>query len=48
VLPAISIAMCLILMLSLPLETWIRFFVWLFLGLGVYFGYSRKRAAEIA
>ena len=47
VLPAISIAMCLILMLSLPLETWIRFFVWLFLGLGVYFGYSRKRAAEI-
>jgi APA family basic amino acid/polyamine antiporter len=33
-------------MLSLPLETWIRFFVWLALGLVVYFAYSRKRAAS--
>ena len=34
-----------ILMLSLPLETWIRFVVWLLIGLAVYFLYSRKRAA---
>jgi len=47
-LPIVSIVMCLILMLGLPLETWIRFFVWLLMGLGVYFLYSRKRAAAVA
>ncbi len=26
---------------NLPIETWIRFVVWLILGLAVYFGYSR-------
>jgi APA family basic amino acid/polyamine antiporter len=30
-------------MLSLPLETWIRFFAWLIIGLVIYFTYSRKR-----
>jgi APA family basic amino acid/polyamine antiporter len=44
-LPVVSIFCCLVLMLSLPLETWIRFIVWLVIGLGIYFGYSRKRAA---
>lgn len=48
VLPGISIALCFILMLGLPLETWIRFFVWLALGLAVYFLYSRKRVAQPA
>jgi APA family basic amino acid/polyamine antiporter len=42
-LPLLSILCCLLLMLSLPLETWIRFFVWLAVGLVVYFAYSRKR-----
>lgn len=46
-LPVVSIVMCFILMLSLPLETWIRFFVWLVLGLAVYFLYSRKRTEGI-
>ena len=46
-LPGISIVCCLVLMLSLPLETWIRFFAWLIIGLGIYFGYSRKRTAEL-
>ena len=27
-------------MLSLPIETWVRFFVWLGLGLLIYFLYS--------
>jgi APA family basic amino acid/polyamine antiporter len=42
-LPFLSIASCLVLMLSLPLETWIRFVGWLVIGLGIYFLYSRPR-----
>jgi APA family basic amino acid/polyamine antiporter len=44
-LPMLSILCCLVLMLSLPLETWIRFVVWLGIGLAIYFFYGRKRAA---
>jgi APA family basic amino acid/polyamine antiporter len=44
-LPLLSILCCLLLMLSLPLETWIRFVAWLAVGLVIYFAYSRKRAA---
>ncbi|MBV9780514.1 MAG: hypothetical protein JOY62_11135, partial [Acidobacteriaceae bacterium] len=40
----ISVACCLLLMLGLPLETWIRFLVWLCIGLVIYFAYSRKRS----
>jgi APA family basic amino acid/polyamine antiporter len=43
VLPGISIVCCLVLMLSLPLETWIRFVVWLAIGLVIYFCYGQKR-----
>jgi APA family basic amino acid/polyamine antiporter len=43
VLPVLSILCCGVLMLSLPWETWVRFVVWLAIGLGIYFGYSRKR-----
>ncbi len=42
--PAISVVSCLALMLGLPLETWIRFVVWLAIGLVIYAGYSRKRS----
>ncbi|HXP88292.1 MAG TPA: amino acid permease [Bryobacteraceae bacterium] len=45
VLPALSMVSCLVLMLSLPLETWIRFVVWLIIGLVIYFLYGRKRVA---
>ena len=44
VVPLAAIACCLVLMASLPLETWIRFFVWLVIGLAIYFGYSRTRS----
>ena len=45
VLPGLSIVFCLLLMMGLPLETWIRFVVWLAIGLVIYFGYGRRRLA---
>jgi basic amino acid/polyamine antiporter, APA family len=42
--PVISVLSCFALMLGLPLETWIRFVVWLVIGLFIYFGYSRNRS----
>src|SRR5579875_1028870 len=41
--PALSVICCLGLMLGLPLETWVRFVVWLVIGLVIYVSYSRKR-----
>jgi APA family basic amino acid/polyamine antiporter len=41
--PLLSIACCLVLMLGLPLETWLRFFVWLVIGLVIYFLYGMRR-----
>ena len=38
--PILGVFSCLILMLSLPIETWIRFFVWLGIGLFIYFFYG--------
>ena len=46
-LPVVSILSCLALMASLPTETWIRFFLWLAIGLVIYFLYGRKRTAGL-
>jgi len=43
-LPGFSVVCCLVLMLSLPLETWLRFLVWLLIGLAIYFLFSRKHS----
>lgn len=43
-LPILSIVTCLILMASLTLENWIRFFVWMVIGLVIYLLYSRKHS----
>jgi APA family basic amino acid/polyamine antiporter len=45
--PVVGTLICLYLMSGLPLPTWIRLFVWLAIGLGIYFGYGRMRAAAI-
>ncbi len=41
-LPILSMVFCLLLMLGLPLETWVRFFVWLGIGLLIYFTFGRR------
>jgi APA family basic amino acid/polyamine antiporter len=43
-LPILSIITCVLLMASLTLENWIRFFVWMIIGLVIYFAYSRHRS----
>ncbi|MFZ0429959.1 MAG: amino acid permease [Acidobacteriota bacterium] len=43
-LPILSVCACLLLMAGLTVENWIRFFVWLTIGLVIYFSYSRKRS----
>jgi APA family basic amino acid/polyamine antiporter len=45
--PVVGTLICLYLMSGLPLPTWIRLFVWLAVGLGIYFGYGRMRAAAL-
>ncbi|HYL13240.1 MAG TPA: amino acid permease [Terriglobales bacterium] len=42
--PLISIVLCGGLMTGLTVITWIRFVVWLVIGLGIYFFYSRHRS----
>ncbi|GGK72561.1 amino acid permease [Sphaerisporangium melleum] len=42
--PALSILACLYLMLNLPVETWLRFLIWMALGTVLYFAYGRRRS----
>jgi len=42
--PVLSVLFCILLMMGLPILTWIRFFVWLTIGLCVYMLYSRHRS----
>src|SRR5260221_2064389 len=39
--PILSVAFCVLLMSGLPILTWIRVFVWLFIVLAIYYFYSR-------
>ena len=47
VVPLLGIASCLLLMVSLPWQTWVRLAAWFALGLVVYFGYSQRRSAAV-
>jgi APA family basic amino acid/polyamine antiporter len=42
--PLISIFACIYLMIQLPRLTWIRFGVWLAIGLVIYFAYSMRHS----
>ena len=42
--PLLGVFFCLVLMLSLPLETWGRFVVWLAIGLCIYFLYGLRHS----
>jgi APA family basic amino acid/polyamine antiporter len=54
IVPGLGVLMCAALMLSLPLLTWLRFVVWLIIGLTIYFCYGtrhsrlRREAADAA
>jgi basic amino acid/polyamine antiporter, APA family len=42
--PLLGVAFCLYLMAELPGTTWLRFVIWLIVGLVIYFTYSRKHS----
>ena len=42
--PIITIFTCLLLMAGLPITNWIRFFVWMAIGLVIYYNYGRRRS----
>jgi APA family basic amino acid/polyamine antiporter len=44
VVPALGIISCFILMLSLPIITWLRFIIWMAVGIAIYFMYGYKHA----
>jgi basic amino acid/polyamine antiporter, APA family len=44
VFPVLGILSCLWLMLNLPVITWVRFLVWLDIGIAIYWSYGRKNS----
>jgi APA family basic amino acid/polyamine antiporter len=43
-LPILSVLACFYLMLNLPGETWLRFGIWMVIGIGLYFAYGRSHS----
>ena len=44
--PVLGIVLCVMLMLSLPIQNWFRLVGWLLIGLVIYFSYSRHHTAK--
>jgi APA family basic amino acid/polyamine antiporter len=42
----LSVACCLVLMMGLPVENWIRFIVWLIIGMLIYLSYGVRRSTS--
>ncbi|MBB1099359.1 amino acid permease [Limosilactobacillus sp. WF-MT5-A] len=46
VIPILSVLICIILLVSISLNAWLTYLLWLVIGLGVYFCYSLRHANE--
>jgi APA family basic amino acid/polyamine antiporter len=44
VVPILGIITCVVMMVSLPFDTWLRLFIWLAIGFIIYFFYGKKRS----
>lgn len=44
VVPILGVLSCAWLMINLPLETWLRFLVWMAVGIGIYLTYGRRHS----
>ena len=44
VVPVLGVLACLWLMLNLPLETWLRFLIWMVVGIAIYLAYGRSHS----
>ena len=44
IVPVLGIISCSLLMLFLPIQTWIRFIIWILIGVGMYFVYSYRNS----
>ena len=44
VIPALGVLFCLVLMFSLPPENWLRLFIWMLVGMFIYFLYGRHNS----
>jgi len=44
VIPIIGVLCCLYLMIEIPAKSWMVFFMWMAIGLSIYFMYGRKRS----
>ena len=44
IVPVLGIISCSLLMLFLPIQTWIRFLIWILMGIGMYFVYSYRNS----
>jgi APA family basic amino acid/polyamine antiporter len=42
--PILGIVVCLAMMLSLPIVTWIRLFIWMAIGFTIYFTYGKNHS----
>ncbi|HEY0177963.1 MAG TPA: amino acid permease C-terminal domain-containing protein, partial [Pedobacter sp.] len=42
--PVLGILTCLGMMVFMPWETWVRLFVWLAIGMVIYFSYGKKNS----
>ena len=42
--PILGVLTCTLLMFSLPSENWLRLFLWMGLGMVIYFAYGRRHS----